>query len=63
MKLGVGGIREIEFFAQTRQLVAGGRDPSLRSRRTVEALSALAHAGWIEDAVAAELSDHYAHHR
>ena len=30
MKLGVGGIREIEFFAQTRQLVAGGRDPSLR---------------------------------
>jgi [glutamine synthetase] adenylyltransferase / [glutamine synthetase]-adenylyl-L-tyrosine phosphorylase len=63
MKLGVGGIREIEFFAQTRQLVAGGRDPSLRSRRTVEALTSLARAGWIEDAVASELSDHYAHHR
>jgi glutamate-ammonia-ligase adenylyltransferase len=31
MKLGAGGIREIEFFAQTRQLVAGGRDPSLRT--------------------------------
>jgi glutamate-ammonia-ligase adenylyltransferase len=37
IKLGAGGIREIEFFAQTRQLVAGGRDPSCgtgaRSRR------------------------------
>ena len=30
MKLGVGGIREIEFFTQTRQLIAGGRDPDLR---------------------------------
>ena len=63
MKLGAGGIREIEFFAQTRQLVAGGRDPSLRSRQTVTALAALAHAGWIEEEVATELSDHYAHHR
>lgn len=63
MKLGAGGIREIEFFAQTRQLVAGGRDPSLRSRRTVGALEALAKAGWIDDDVATELSDHYAHHR
>ncbi|MEY3003971.1 MAG: hypothetical protein RLZZ491_1147 [Pseudomonadota bacterium] len=63
MKLGAGGIREIEFFAQTRQLVAGGRDPSLRSRRTVDALAALAQAGWIPDDVAGELTDHYAHHR
>lgn len=63
MKLGAGGIREIEFFAQTRQLVAGGRDPSLRSRRTVKALEALADAGWIGAEVAAELSEHYAHHR
>ncbi len=30
LKLGVGGIREIEFFTQTRQLIAGGRDPDLR---------------------------------
>ena len=44
IKLGAGGIREIEFFAQTRQLVAGGRDPSLRDRRTVKALAALARA-------------------
>ncbi|NKX46007.1 glutamine-synthetase adenylyltransferase [Roseicyclus persicicus] len=63
LKLGAGGIREIEFFAQTRQLVAGGRDPSLRSRRTVKALAALARAGWIEDGVAAELAELYAHHR
>lgn len=63
MKLGVGGIREIEFFAQTRQLVAGGRDPSLRSRRTVKALAALARAGWIPREVAGELAELYAHHR
>ncbi|MHA7886619.1 [protein-PII] uridylyltransferase family protein [Roseicyclus sp.] len=63
MKLGAGGIREIEFFAQTRQLVAGGRDPSLRSRRTVEALAALAQAGWLEAATAEELTALYAHHR
>ncbi len=63
MKLGFGGIRDIEFFAQTRQLVAGGRDPSLRSRRTVKALAALARAGWIPREVAGELADLYAHHR
>ncbi len=63
MKLGAGGIREIEFFAQTRQLVAGGRDPSLRQRRTVKALAALARAGWIERDVAGELAELYAHHR
>ncbi|MBF9047132.1 glutamine-synthetase adenylyltransferase [Rhodobacterales bacterium LSUCC0031] len=63
MKLGAGGIREIEFFAQTRQLVAGGRDLSLRKRRTVDALAALAEAGWIGADVAQELTDHYSHHR
>jgi glutamate-ammonia-ligase adenylyltransferase len=63
LKLGAGGIREIEFFAQTRQLVAGGRDPSLRSRRTVKALAALARAGWIPGETAGELAELYAHHR
>jgi glutamate-ammonia-ligase adenylyltransferase len=63
LKLGAGGIREIEFFAQTRQLVAGGRDPSLRARRTVKALAALARAGWIEGEAAGELAELYAHHR
>ncbi|MBY4892297.1 glutamine-synthetase adenylyltransferase [Rhodobacteraceae bacterium N5(2021)] len=60
LKLGHGGIREIEFFAQTRQLVAGGRDPSLRQPRTVKALAALARADWITRDVASALADHYA---
>ncbi|QXT38465.1 putative nucleotidyltransferase substrate binding domain-containing protein [Gymnodinialimonas ceratoperidinii] len=60
LKLGYGGIREIEFFAQTRQLVAGGRDPSLRQPRTVKALAALARAEWITRDDASALADHYA---
>lgn len=63
MKLGRGGIREIEFFTQTRQLIAGGRDDTLRSRRTVQGLARLSGAGWIPDDVARSLSDHYAAHR
>ena len=63
MKLGQGGIREIEFFTQTRQLIAGGRDPSLRDRGTLAALSALAARGWIPEAVTAELSSLYLAHR
>ena len=42
MKLGRGGIREIEFFTQTRQLIAGGRDADLRVRGTCEGLAVLA---------------------
>ena len=63
MKLGRGGIREIEFFTQTRQLIAGGRDPSLRCRGTVDGLAALADAGWVEHGDATILTDHYRHHR
>lgn len=63
LKLGRGGIREIEFFAQTRQLIAGGRDPDLRQRRTVDALAALAEKEWIPPEVAAELPAHYREHR
>ncbi|MBE2275120.1 MAG: glutamine-synthetase adenylyltransferase [Rhodobacteraceae bacterium] len=63
MKLGQGGIREIEFFTQTRQLIAGGRDPDLRERTTLGGLYALAEKGWIPGAVAAELSDLYRAHR
>ncbi len=59
LKLGRGGIREVEFFAQTRQLIAGGRDPSLRVRGTVEALARLARAGWIPQGVADVLTSHY----
>ncbi|TKW67596.1 MAG: glutamine-synthetase adenylyltransferase [Paracoccus denitrificans] len=63
MKLGQGGIREIEFFTQTRQLIAGGRDPDLRMRGTVPALSALAAKGWIPEEIAEELTAHYRQHR
>jgi glutamate-ammonia-ligase adenylyltransferase len=47
LKRGRGGIREIEFFAQTHQLIHGGRNPSLRGRGTREALDALAAAGLV----------------
>ena len=47
VKLGRGGIREIEFFAQTQQLIFGGRNPSLRLRATCETLRALAAAGHV----------------
>ncbi|MFC3060225.1 [protein-PII] uridylyltransferase family protein [Paenirhodobacter populi] len=63
IKLGQGGIREIEFFTQTRQLIAGGRDPDLRGRATVPALGSLAQKGWVPEMVAEELTDHYRAHR
>src|ERR1700677_4747654 len=47
VKIGRGGIREIEFFAQTQQLIAGGRHPELRVRPTLEALNVLATSNWI----------------
>ncbi len=49
IKLGRGGIREIEFFVQTQQLIAGGRHPELRTRATLQTLDALAGGGWIDD--------------
>lgn len=60
LKLAPGGIREIEFFTQTRQIIAGGRDPSLRVRGTVDGLARLAAAGWIPDTLSDELAAHYA---
>ncbi|SEK30758.1 glutamate-ammonia-ligase adenylyltransferase [Roseovarius nanhaiticus] len=63
MKLGRGGIREIEFFTQTRQLIAGGRDPSLRMRGTLEGLKGLAEKEWVPAKVAEDLADHYRFHR
>ena len=63
MKLGRGGIREIEFFTQTRQLIAGGRDADLRLRGTVEGLAALAQKGWVPDEASEVLTDNYRFHR
>jgi glutamate-ammonia-ligase adenylyltransferase len=59
VKLGHGGIREIEFFAQTQQLIWGGRLPQLRQRGTIETLGSLASTGRIEAAVADDLSEAY----
>ncbi len=63
LKLGAGGIREIEFFTQTRQLIAGGRDASLRDRSTVGGLAALAAKGWVPGEVATDLTTLYRAHR
>jgi glutamate-ammonia-ligase adenylyltransferase len=63
MKLGRGGIREIEFFTQTRQIIAGGRDADLRVRGTVEGLARLAEKGWIPEDAAQVLTRHYRFHR
>ena len=59
IKLGRGGIRDIEFFAQTQQLIAGGRHPELRTRGTIETLFGLASGGWIELDAADDLTEAY----
>jgi glutamate-ammonia-ligase adenylyltransferase len=59
IKLGRGGIREIEFFAQTQQLILGGRNPHLRGRATLETLAALAEHGTITAQTAEELQHCY----
>ena len=59
VKLGRGGIREIEFFVQTQQLIAGGRDPLLRTSRTLDALDALTAHRWIEPKVRDDLAEAY----
>jgi len=59
VKVGRGGIREIEFFAQTQQLIAGGRHPELRVRPTLEALDVLASSNWITFEARDELTKAY----
>jgi len=59
IKLGPGGIREIEFIVQALQLVRGGREPELRARGTLPALSAIADRGLLPDAAVAALRDAY----
>jgi [glutamine synthetase] adenylyltransferase / [glutamine synthetase]-adenylyl-L-tyrosine phosphorylase len=63
MKLGQGGIREIEFFTQTRQIIAGGRDPDLRVAGTVSGLARLAEKGWVGAEDAETLTADYRAHR
>jgi len=59
IKTGRGGIREIEFFAQTQQLIWGGRLRELRTASTCEALRRLASAGRVDPATVAQLIDDY----
>ena len=59
VKLGRGGIREIEFYAQVQQLILGGRYPDLRCIRTVDALQALTDGGFVAQDVTDELSRCY----
>ncbi|HXX47916.1 MAG TPA: bifunctional [glutamate--ammonia ligase]-adenylyl-L-tyrosine phosphorylase/[glutamate--ammonia-ligase] adenylyltransferase, partial [Myxococcota bacterium] len=59
IKLGPGGIREIEFIAQAFQLIRGGRDPSLQVRPTLAVLALLAQKGLLPAAAHEELSDAY----
>ncbi|GGE94579.1 glutamate-ammonia-ligase adenylyltransferase [Stappia taiwanensis] len=59
VKLGRGGIREVEFFAQTQQLIAGGRITELRGKRTLETLATLAELEWISGETRDELTAAY----
>jgi glutamate-ammonia-ligase adenylyltransferase len=59
VKVGRGGIREIEFFAQTQQLIAGGRHAELRVRPTLDALDVLASSNWITHEARDELTAAY----
>ncbi len=59
IKLGRGGIREIEFFVQTQQLIAGGRNPRLRGRETLGTLTMLAEGQWIDAQAKIELTAAY----
>jgi glutamate-ammonia-ligase adenylyltransferase len=59
IKLGRGGIREIEFFVQTQQLIAGGRHPELRQRRTLETLRELVAGKWVAESAADDLQAAY----
>lgn len=59
LKLGRGGIREIEFFAQTQQLIAAGRQVELRTIKTLDTLKVLVQNKWIKSAARDELSEAY----
>ncbi len=59
IKLGPGGIREVEFIAQVFQLIRGGRDPDLRLRPTLAVLQRLGEKQQLPDKTVTELSDAY----
>ena len=59
VKRGRGGIREVEFFVQARQLVHGGRESELRKGSTLQAIAALKAADHLQSDVAAQMEDAY----
>ena len=59
LKRGRGGIREVEFFVQIRQMIHGGRDASVRAGATLDAIEALLAAGQLDEAMAGELGRAY----
>jgi glutamate-ammonia-ligase adenylyltransferase len=59
VKLGPGGIREIEFIAQAFQLIRGGRDPDLRARATLDVLRVLAEKRQLAASAVGELAAAY----
>lgn len=59
VKIGYGGIREIEFFAQIQQLIYGGRSPELRCPSTLAALEAMVNFGKLDQQTYDDLSQAY----
>ncbi len=59
IKLGYGGIRELEFIVQALSLIYGGRDRRIRTEKTIEALERLAEFGYLPPARARDLSEAY----
>jgi glutamate-ammonia-ligase adenylyltransferase len=59
IKLGRGGIREIEFFVQTQQLIFGGRRPQMRGSRTLDMLERLCADQWIGAEAVDDLAQAY----
>jgi glutamate-ammonia-ligase adenylyltransferase len=59
VKLGEGGIREIEFLVQTLQMVWGGRDPTLRVKPTLDAMTRLVATGHLEEIARQQLEHAY----
>ncbi len=59
VKLGAGGIREIEFFCQALQLIHAGKDPLIRERNTLKAIGKLKERNYVRDEEAERLSSGY----
>jgi len=59
VKLGRGGIREVEFIAQSYQLIRGGREPKLQTPRLYDALAEVTETGMLSESVVEQLKSGY----